>query len=378
MAQSVAVCVALRAPCLYLDVEEKTKMNLRELGFDPWFEAQAEVPPQPGLQIARVTAVDRGGYLIRAESGEVPAELAGKFRFEAPSAAELPCVGDWVAVQYHNAGAAAIIHAAYPRKGFLRRKCAGRDVDVQMIAANIDVAFIVQSCHFDFNLRRLDRYMAAVLDGGIEPIVLLTKIDLISPEELAQIMASIRQNSAASRVLALSNLTGAGFDDFRQVLAPGQTYCLLGSSGVGKTSLINRLVGRDALGVKTVSGTGEGTHATTRRQLVVLERGAMLIDTPGMREFGLVGAAGGVDQNFEDILLLAGNCRYADCAHAQEPGCAIRAAIASGELDEERYQSYLKLKKESDYHAMSYADKRKKDKAFGRFVKSVLKQTERE
>ena len=368
-------------------------MNLRDLGFDPWFEAQAEVPPQPGLQIARVTAVDRGGYLIRAESGEVPAELAGKFRFEAPSAAELPCVGDWVAVQYHNAGAAAIIHAAYPRKGFLRRKCAGRDVDVQMIAANTDVAFIVQSCQFDFNLRRLDRYMAAVLDGGIEPIVLLTKIDLISPEELAQIVASIRQNSAASRVLALSNLTGAGFDDFRQVLAPGQTYCLLGSSGVGKTSLINRLVGRDALGVKTVSGTGEGTHATTRRQLVVLERGAMLIDTPGMRELKPTGeeavlkrlydddflvAAGGVDQNFEDILLLAGNCRYADCAHAQEPGCAILAAIASGELDEERYQSYLKLKKESDYHAMSYADKRKKDKAFGRFVKSVLKQTERE
>ena len=243
-----------------------------------------------------------------------------------------------------------------------------------MIAVNIDVAFIVQSCHFDFNLRRLDRYMVAVHDGRIEPILLLTKTDLISPDELEQIMASIKQNGITSRVLALSNLTGAGFDDFQQVLAPGQTYCLLGSSGVGKTTLINRLIGRDTFRVKTVSGTGEGAHATSRRQLVVLERGAMLIDTPGMREFGLLGAADGVEQSFEDILFLSTNCRYTDCSHTQEPGCAILTAVANGELSEERYRSYLKLKKESDYYAMSYVDKRKKDKAFGRFVKSVKRE----
>ena len=316
--------------------------------------------PQPGHDIARVTAVDRGGYLVRTERGEIPAELAGKFRFDVQAAVDLPCVGDWVTVQCHNAETSAIIHGVFPRKGFLRRKCAGKDVDFQMIAANIDAAFIVQSCHFDFNLRRLDRYMAAVLDGGIEPVILLTKTDLISPDELDQIMAAIRQNGVASRVLALSNLTGAGFDDFQQALEPGQTYCLLGSSGVGKTSLINRLIGRDAFGTKTVSGTGEGTHATSRRQLVVLENGALLIDTPGMREFGLLGAADGVDQSFEDILLLSANCRYADCRHTQEPGCAVLAAVASGVLDEERYQSYLKLKKESDYYAMSYVDKTKK------------------
>ena len=352
-------------------------MNLRGLGFDPWFEAQVGSLPQPGHSIARVTAVDRGGYLVRMERGEIPAELAGKFRFDVQSAVDLPCVGDWVTVQCHNAETSAIIHGVFPRKGFLRRKCAGRNVDFQMIAANIDAAFIVQSCHFDFNLRRLDRYMAAVHDGGIEPVLLLTKTDLIAPDELDRMTASIRQNGVASRVLALSNVTGAGFDDFQRALVPGQTYCLLGSSGVGKTTLINRLIGRDAFSTGTVSGTGEGAHVTSRRQLILLENGAMLMDTPGMREFGLLGATEGVDQNFEDILALSTNCRYGDCSHTREPGCAIRAAVDNGELNEERYLSYLKLKKESDHYALSYAEKRKKDKAFGRFVKSVMKQIDR-
>jgi ribosome biogenesis GTPase / thiamine phosphate phosphatase len=353
-------------------------MNLRHLGFDEWFEARTGSLLAPGHHLARVTTVDRGGYLVRTERGEIPAELAGKFRFGVQSAGDLPCVGDWVAMQGHNAGTAAIIQGVFPRKTFLRRKCAGRDVDYQMIAANIDVAFVVQACLFDFNLQRLERYLVAVHDGGIEPILLLTKTDLISPDELEQRLDSIQQHGISARVLALSNLTGAGLDDFQHGLVPGQTYCLLGSSGVGKTTLINRLLGRDAFSTKTVSATGEGTHATSRRQLVVLEGGAMLMDTPGMREFGLVGATDGVDQSFEDLRLLAEHCRFADCRHTQEPGCAIRTAVDNGELNEARYLNYLKLKKESDYYAMTYVDKRKKDKAFGRFVKSALKQMDPE
>ena len=167
---------------------------------------------------------------------------------------------------------------------------------------------------------------------------------------------------------------GIGFDAFQQGLVPGRTYCLLGSSGVGKTTLINRLLGKDAFATTAVSGTGEGLHTTSRRQLIVLNQGSMLIDTPGMRELGLLGAGAGVDQSFQEILLLSLDCRYQDCSHTREPGCAVRAAVASGALTEDRYSSYLKLKKESEYHDLSHLDKRKKDRAFGRFIKSAKKQ----
>jgi len=349
-------------------------MKLIDLGFDHWFEAHAAESRKSGQDIARVTAVDRGAYLVRNECREITAELAGKFRFRTESSADLPCVGDWVTVQYHNSGTSAIIHGILPRKTFLRRKCAGEDVDFQMIAANIDTAFIVLSCHFDFNLRRLDRYLVMATEGRVEPMVLLTKTDLISPDELELVLEAIRRSGIAARVLSLSNMTGVGFDEFRRELAPGRTYCLLGSSGVGKTTLVNRLIGHDAFDTKAVSETGEGTHTTARRQLIVLEQGAMLIDTPGMRELSLLDASDGVDQTFEDISDLSPNCRYTDCSHTQEPGCAVLAAIANGELNEERHRSYVKLKKETEYHDLSYFEKRRKDKAFGRFVKSAKKQ----
>ena len=276
-------------------------MKLSDIGFDQWFQAHVSDLRQEGQSIARISAVDRGSYLIRNELREVPAELAGKFYFQVESSVDLPCVGDWVTVQYHNDDTAAIIHGVFPRKTFLRRKSAGEKVDFQMIAANIDIAFIVQSCHFDFNVRRMDRYLVMAADGGVEPIVVLTKTDLITPEELEQKLAAIRSSAITARVLALSNITGIGFDEFQQVLVSGRTYCLLGSSGVGKTTLINRLIGQDAFDTKAVSGTGEGTHTTARRQLIVLDQGSMLIDTPGMRELGLLGVSEGVNQGFEDI-----------------------------------------------------------------------------
>jgi ribosome biogenesis GTPase len=348
-------------------------MKLKYLGFDQWFETHFNALRQDGHDIARVSAVDRGSYLIKNELREIPAELAGKFYFRVESSVDLPCVGDWVTVQYHNDDTEAIIYGVFPRKTFLRRKCAGENVDFQLIAANIDIAFIVQSCHFDFNMKRLDRYLVMAADGRVEPIVILAKTDLISHDELQQKLAAIRHAGIMTRVIALSNITGSGFDEFHQVLIPGRTYCLLGSSGVGKTTLINHLIGRDALDTKAVSGTGEGTHTTSRRQLIVLDKGMMFIDTPGMRELGLLGTSDGVNKGFEDIIELSMACRYADCSHTQESDCAVLTAITNGELSEERYYSYLKLKKESEHYEMSYLDKRKKDRAFGRFVKTAKK-----
>lgn len=348
-------------------------MTLADLGLTRAFESDAEDLRARGLSPARVTAVDRTVFLVRDENGEIPASLTGRFRFDADSPVDIPCVGDWVGVQLIDSGAAAVIRELLPRRTFLRRKKAGRGVDHQMIAANIDTAFIVQSCHFDFNLRRLDRYLVMAADGRIDPVLLLTKTDLVSPEELERMLADIRQAGIASQVLALSNRTGAGVEEFRRLLLPGRTCCLLGSSGVGKSTLINRLLGRELLETKTVSATGEGRHATTRRQLLILPGGAMLIDTPGMRELGLLGAGEGVDGSFDEIQRLAVDCRYPDCTHTQEPGCAVLEAVARGELSGERHQSYLKLRRESEHHEMSYLDRRRKDRAFGRYIKSAMK-----
>jgi ribosome biogenesis GTPase len=351
-------------------------MDIKALGFNEFFSAHASAVLRSGQSVARVTAVDRGAFLVCDELGETIARLSGRFRFELNASQDLPCVGDWVCVE-HSSPALAIIHSVLPRRTVLRRKSAGKTVDFQVIGANLDVAFIVQSCHYDFNIRRLDRYLVAANEGGIEPIIILSKTDLVTPEEVDAMTGRIRGTGIVAGLLSVSNTTGAGLDEFRRILVPGKTFCLLGSSGVGKTTLINTLIGREQYDIRAVSRTGEGVHATSRRQLLVLDNGAMLIDTPGMREFGLLGMNGGVERSFSDIGDLSDACRFPDCTHTGEPGCAVLAALEAGDLSEDRYKSYLKLKKESEYHNLSYAEKRKKDREFGRFIQSEKKRWKR-
>jgi len=343
--------------------------DLKDLGWNDWAEERGEC--EVGETIARVVAVDRGQMLLADSEGAFHAKLAGSYRYRHQLSHEQPCVGDWVGVE--KKGNLGIVHSLFERRTVLRRRSAGNAIENQMIAANVDFVVIVQSCHFDFNLNRLQRYLVMVMDGGAEAVILLTKTDLVGTDVLSGQLEEIRSAGIVAPVVMLSNVTGDGVEDLKRFLLPGKTYCFVGSSGVGKSTLINQLAGKTMLETGIVSETGEGRHTTVRRELIRLEGGALVIDNPGMREFGILGAESGIDSNYSDITAFAANCRYRDCTHTNEPGCAVVEAVESGEISQECYQNYLKLKQESEFNQMSYVEKRKKDRDFGRFLKSVKK-----
>ena len=348
--------------------------HLEKIGFSAWFQGRVDDEKTKLHDIARVFSVQRDSYLISKGAGSVYAELSGNLSYTIDSVSDLPTTGDWVYADFFDDDTHAIVHGVFPRKSLLKRKAAGKQIDWQSIAANIDVAFIIQSVDKDFNLRRLERYLAMVNESGIVPTILLSKSDLVSEQELGDIESRIQSIAPQITALAFSNLNGKNIGSIKGSLERGQTYCLLGSSGVGKTTLLNSIVGGDHFETRSVSTkTSKGRHTTTSRELVELKNGAMIIDTPGMRELGSMSVDVGIDETFSEIQALSQNCKFGNCSHTNEKGCAILAAINSGELSEQRFKNYLKMKRESAFNEMSYSEKRKKDKDFGKLIKSVMK-----
>lgn len=349
--------------------------NIEKLGFGKWFQDNADPVELNTFDMARVMAVHKDRYIINNGESDVVAELIGKMVFSADSPIDYPAVGDWVFATFYDENTFSIIHNILPRKSLLKRKTPGKKIDFQLIAANIDVAFIVQSLGGNFNLRRLERYLVMVKESNIEPVVLLSKSDLLDAENIANRTAEIRRIMPFLHVQPFSNENESGLKNIRDLLAPRQTYCLLGSSGVGKTTLLNNLIGESKFTTRTVrEKDSKGRHATTYRQLIMLDCEAMLIDTPGMRELGNFSVETGIDETFSEITALSKQCQFNDCNHVNDKGCAVIEAVENGQIPEKRYQNYIKIKKESIYNEMSYLEKKQKDKQFGKLVKSVMKQ----
>jgi ribosome biogenesis GTPase len=348
---------------------------LAGLGWDGWFAEKLTQCENKGLEPARITAEHKERYIVATEYGEMPGEVTGKFEFKANTPSEFPKTGDWVLASVFREENKAIIHELLPRKTCFSRKAAGVKTEEQVIAANVDVLFIVQGLDNNYNRMRLIRYIAALQGSGIAPVVVLNKTD-INPdaEKLREETASLLKPVP---VLCVSAKTGYGMDELAKTMEPGKTYAFAGSSGAGKSTIINHIAGRDiALTNEVREDDSRGRHTTVTRQLFMLGGHGMLIDTPGMRELSLWSESGANAPGFDLVAEYGEKCRYKNCSHEHEPGCAVKEAAEKGLIPKEIMESYFKLKREAAYTASrtdkkAAMDRKQKEKKLGRLIKEV-------
>lgn len=348
------------------------KIKLKNLGYSDYFENSYSSKDHQDLLPARIIAEHKGLYILRNETHEFSAKITGKMMFSASSREDYPAVGDWVLTKKSDENS-YVIKEILPRKTMLQRKSSG-GFDSQIIASNIDVAFIVQSPDRDYSLNRIERYLTLVKTGNIKPIIVLNKIDLISDVDLEMKISEIKTRFDNIDVYVTSAVSRKGIDDLKNSIKEGLTYCFIGSSGVGKSSIINTFLGEDLIKTGAISShSNRGKHVTSSREIFILERGGLLIDTPGMREIGILDAETGIKDVFSEIDEMSKGCRFSDCSHINEPGCAVLESVSSEDLDQDLYDNYIKLLKENEYNTVSKVEKREKDKNFGKFIKTSKK-----
>ena len=349
-------------------------MTLYELGYHKGLELYRLEQNLDSFEVGRVVSEHKERYDIRTEKGEFDSELIGNLRFTAESRFDFPAVGDWVAISEYDQGK-AIIHAIYPRHSIIERQAVGKSGQKQIIAANIDFGLIVQAVNRDFSINRLERYLTICNASNVVPLIILSKIDLIEEKQLGSYLDQIGERIKDVKLIALSNQSLKGMDELTAIIERGKTYCLLGSSGVGKSTLLNNLTGKEQMKTDLISqSTDRGKHITSHRELFVLDTGGIVIDNPGMREVGIADSTAGLTITFDRIIKLSQACKFKDCSHINEKGCAILEAVETGEVDKTSYENFQRLQREKNHYESSLLEKRKKDKDFGKMVKNIKNQ----
>lgn len=348
-------------------------MELKDLGYTSCLEAFRISNDLTSFEVGRVIAEHKERYVVKCENGEFEAEITGNMLFTAKRREDFPAVGDWVALTTYDTDM-AVIHKIFPRSSIIARESVGRAGENQIIATNIDYAFLIQAIDRDFNINRLERYLTICNSSKVIPIIVLSKIDLIDENQLKSLVSTLEARINHIPIIAISSVTQVGYDALKRSIEKGKTYCMLGSSGVGKSTLLNVLSGKSIMRTDTISfSTNKGRHVTSHRELVLLDNGGILVDNPGMREVGVAGASEGIEVTFDTIFALSQSCKFKDCTHISEVDCSVLKALESGKLDRSSYENYLKLEREKAHYDSSAAERRMKDKQFGKFLKNYKK-----